>query len=121
MVLKVPFSDINLFGVNSDPIYIFGKDSPKRGDVIVFKFPKDKSINYIKRVIALPGDKIEIKNKVVFVNDSPIKLSPWMVKKLWRIWTTNLNPLILSFMKAILGLIIMLFKLMLKTLPNSRL
>ena len=82
MVLKVPFSDINLFGVNSDPVYIFGEKAPKRGDVIVFKFPKDKSINYIKRVIALPGDKIEIKNKVVFVNDSPIKLSPMDGKKI---------------------------------------
>ena len=44
---KVPFSDINLLGVNMDPIYLFGKESPKRGDVVVFKFPKDKSVNYI--------------------------------------------------------------------------
>ena len=79
---KVPFSDINLLGVNSDPIYMFGKESPKRGDVIVFKFPDDKSINYIKRVIGLPGDKIEIKNKVVFVNDKPIKLTPVNGKKI---------------------------------------
>ena len=60
---KVPFSDINLLGVNMDPVYLFGKDSPKRGDVVVFKFPKDKSVNYIKRVIGLPGDKVEMKNK----------------------------------------------------------
>ena len=79
---KVPFSDINLLGVNMDPIYLFGKESPKRGDVVVFKFPKDKSINYIKRVIGMPGDKIEMKNKVVFVNDKPIKLTPLNGKKI---------------------------------------
>lgn len=41
---------------------------PSKGDVVVFKFPKDKSIDYIKRVIGTPGDTIEIKNKKVFVN-----------------------------------------------------
>jgi len=65
--LKVPFSDIF-----SDPIYILGKEDPKRGDVIVFKYPKDPSVNYIKRVIGLPGDSIEIRNKIVYVNDKPI-------------------------------------------------
>jgi signal peptidase I len=65
--LKVPFSDFF-----SDPIYIAGASNPKRGDVVVFKFPKDKSVNYIKRVIGLPGDSIEIRNKVVYVNDVPI-------------------------------------------------
>ena len=74
--LKLPFSDVNLFGFNSDPIYLFGKENPKRGDVIVFKYPNDKSINYIKRVIGLPGDTIEIKNKNVYVNDKPIDVKP---------------------------------------------
>ncbi len=41
---------------------------PSKGDVVVFKFPKDKSIDYIKRVVGTPGDTIEIKNKKVFVN-----------------------------------------------------
>lgn len=64
---KLPFSD-----VFSDPIYLFGKDSPKRGDVVVFKYPKDKSLNYIKRVIGIPGDKLEIRNKTIFINGEPI-------------------------------------------------
>ena len=65
---KVPFSDWF-----SDPIYIGEQKNPKRGDVIVFKFPKDKSINYIKRVIGVPGDTIEMINKEVFVNGEKIK------------------------------------------------
>ncbi len=41
---------------------------PKSGDIIVFKFPKDRSIDYIKRVVGIPGDKIEVKNKKVYRN-----------------------------------------------------
>ena len=42
---------------------------PKSGDIIVFKFPKDRTIDYIKRVVGVPGDKIEVKNKKVYRND----------------------------------------------------
>ena len=45
---------------------------PKSGDIIVFKFPKDRSIDYIKRVVGVPGDEIELKNKKLFVNGEPI-------------------------------------------------
>ncbi len=41
---------------------------PKRGDVIVFKYPDDPSRNFIKRIIAVGGDTVEITDKVVFVN-----------------------------------------------------
>ncbi len=46
---------------------IFGKD-PKRGDIIVFKWPRDNKTNYIKRVIGLPGDSIQVKNGRVLLN-----------------------------------------------------
>lgn len=41
---------------------------PKRGDVMVFKYPKDPSLDYIKRVIGVPGDKITYKNKRLTIN-----------------------------------------------------
>ncbi|MCR9203993.1 MAG: signal peptidase I, partial [Halobacteriovoraceae bacterium] len=40
---KVPFSDLTLFSMNLDPIYLFGKKDVKRGDVVVFKYPQDPS------------------------------------------------------------------------------
>lgn len=67
--LKVPFSDWY-----SDPIYITGPDKPKRGDVIVFKYPRDPDLNYIKRVVALPGEWVQGIDKVIYVNDEPIKM-----------------------------------------------
>lgn len=46
---------------------------PEKGDVVVFRFPKDRSIDYIKRVIGVPGDTVEIKNKKVFINGAAVE------------------------------------------------
>jgi signal peptidase I len=55
---KIPFTDSRLPVVQ--PI--------QRGDIIVFKFPKDRSLNYIKRCVALPGDLLEIRDRKLYVN-----------------------------------------------------
>jgi len=49
---------------------------PKRGDVIVFRLPRDPSVNYIKRLVGLPGDHISVRSDRVYVNDKlmPVKL-----------------------------------------------
>ncbi len=44
---------------------------PERGDVLVFRYPKNPSIDYIKRVVGLPGDKVAYYNKQLFINGEP--------------------------------------------------
>jgi signal peptidase I len=47
--------------------------SPKRGDVVVFRLPSQPSINYVKRLIGLPGDKIQMRRGVLFINDEEVE------------------------------------------------
>lgn len=42
-------------------------ETPKRGDIIIFKYPDDEKQNFVKRVIALPGEKVRVENGVVYV------------------------------------------------------
>jgi len=46
---------------------------PKRGDIVVFKLPSDTSVDYIKRVVGLPGDRIQMRQGVLYINDVPVK------------------------------------------------
>jgi signal peptidase I len=50
--------------------------SPERGDVVVFRYPQDESIDYIKRVVGVPGDRIDYENKTLFVNGEPALQTP---------------------------------------------
>jgi signal peptidase I len=61
---EIPFLNIKLF----DDIVLFSS-APKRGDIIVFKFPKDERRDFIKRVIGLPGDLLEVRHQKVYIND----------------------------------------------------
>ncbi|MBC15878.1 MAG: signal peptidase I [Desulfovibrio sp.] len=62
----------NLFLETTGGKVLFRVGDPERGDIVVFKFPEDESKDYIKRIIGLPGDIIEIKDKVVFINGNPL-------------------------------------------------
>lgn len=61
--LRVPFTDH----------WMAHFESPKRGDVVVFRYPDNPSIFYIKRVIGVPGDKIYFENGNLYVNDNLVK------------------------------------------------
>ena len=62
----IPFTDKKIF-----------KSAIKRQDIVIFPYPQDPSVNFIKRVIGLPGDQISIRNEIVFINgrqlDEPYK------------------------------------------------
>lgn len=53
--------------------YIIQFKKPVRGDIVVFKYPKDESKDYIKRVVGIEGDKIEIRSDVLYINGKKIK------------------------------------------------
>ena len=50
--------------------------APQRGDIIVFKLPRDNKTDYIKRLIGLPGDHVQVKHGTVFINNQPIAQMP---------------------------------------------
>ncbi len=53
--------------------FIFTFADPERGDIIVFKYPVDKTRDFIKRIVGLPGETLEIRNRVVYINGAPLK------------------------------------------------
>ena len=49
------------------------EDEPERGDVAVFRQPRNESVDYIKRIIGLPGDRIQVKSGILHINGEPVK------------------------------------------------
>lgn len=54
---------------------IAGNSQPARGDVVVFRYPREPSVAYIKRVVGLPGDRLEYRGKQLFINGQPASLT----------------------------------------------
>ncbi|HWT74564.1 MAG TPA: signal peptidase I [Mobilitalea sp.] len=59
--------------------YLFS--DPQRGDIIVFPFPDNEKVDYIKRIIGLPGETIEGKNGLVYINGEPLN-EPYVTEPL---------------------------------------
>ena len=64
--IRVPVLNMKLMSVNE----------PQRGDVMVFRYPEDTSLDYIKRVVGVPGDEVAYVNKRLSINGSPVETSP---------------------------------------------
>ncbi len=64
--IKMPFSDTVLIPVGD----------PQRGDIVVFRFPEDRDKDFIKRIIGLPGETVEVRNKQVYIDGRPLQ-DPW--------------------------------------------
>lgn len=65
--LRVPFADK----------WLLQWDQPSRGDIVVFKYPENPDVYYIKRLIGLPGDRIEVNSGRISVNEKPFGLTPY--------------------------------------------
>lgn len=59
------------------------KDTPERGDIIIFKYPDDESKKYVKRVIGLPGEIVTIIDSKIYINNSTIPLDESYLKEEW--------------------------------------
>ncbi|OQX25567.1 MAG: signal peptidase I [Desulfobacteraceae bacterium IS3] len=79
--VKLPFSNKTIIPFKS----------PQRGDIIVFEFPEDVDKDFIKRVVGLPGDLIEIRNKEVYVNRQRVEL-PQAIFKDGHIMPAGVSP-----------------------------
>ncbi len=64
--IKLPFSGVVVIPVSD----------PERGDIIVFRFPEDRDKDFIKRIIGLPGETVEVRNKEILINGEPLH-DPW--------------------------------------------
>lgn len=60
--IRLPVANLKIIDINS----------PQRGDVMVFRYPEDPSLDYIKRVVGLPGDKVAYQNKRLTINGLPV-------------------------------------------------
>lgn len=71
--------------------------SPRRGDIIVFEYPQDRKKDFIKRVVGVPGDTVEIHDKQLYINDQPVNLpytifSELDIKPAYRSPRDNFGP-----------------------------
>ncbi|MBI4778100.1 signal peptidase I [Candidatus Desantisbacteria bacterium] len=79
--LKIPFIDKTIFKWNS----------PKREEIIVFRYPEDPKRDFIKRVIGLPGESFQVVNKEIYINGSHL-IEPYKIHNDFYPSTTKFSP-----------------------------
>jgi len=80
--IKIPFSQKTLIPIST----------PKFEDIIVFKYPKNLKKDYIKRVIGLPGDRVEILDQRLYINNKLIEKKKYEKHTDWHIISGDLQP-----------------------------
>ncbi len=78
---RIPFTNIRILPVRK----------PERGDIIVFKYPEKESVDFIKRLIGMPGDVVQVIDKVVYINGKPLT-EPYTIHKDSEILPRALEP-----------------------------
>lgn len=63
---KIPFLDVELPNFR-----VPGYDSPNQGDIIVFEYPLDRTLDFVKRCVAVSGDTVEMRDKILYINHIP--------------------------------------------------
>lgn len=66
--IRIPYTENRVLGIRE----------PRRGDIVVFAYPEDDSKDFIKRIVAVPGDRLEVRNKKIWINGEPLD-DPWGV------------------------------------------
>lgn len=56
---------------------IFAESLPERGDLLVFSYPNNPEVNYVKRVVALPGDRVQVQAGRLIINEEPLSYKKW--------------------------------------------
>jgi signal peptidase I len=64
--IRLPVANIKLADINQ----------PQRGEVMVFRYPEDPSLDYIKRIVGIPGDVLTYRDKRLYLNDQPVPVEP---------------------------------------------
>jgi signal peptidase I len=80
--IRIPFTDMKLLQFKK----------PKRGDVIVFIYPRDRSKDFIKRVIGMEGEKVEVIRNKIYINDQLVN-DPWGYYNEKNDWARYLQPI----------------------------
>jgi len=95
--IRLPVINLKVMDVNE----------PKRGEIMVFRYPENPSLDYIKRIVGLPGDTIIYRNKRLMVNGEPVKTTPageynYVESGLNYVYTGRFNETLNSYNHSIL-------------------
>lgn len=73
--------------------FLYHFTDPKRFDIIVFKYPWEEDRDFIKRVVGLPGDRVQVRDRQIYVNDRPVQ-EPYAQYMPLRLRDNNFGPLV---------------------------